>query len=157
MIQVLIEMLAAFAACVGFSVIYQTRPNRLFWCGFAAGITWGVCRLAECYTTNLFINYMIAAAFGTIMAEVLARITKAPATIYLIPAILPMVPGGSLYYTTFNIVAGNQHLARYYGKRTALAALGIAVGLVIVSVIFFYHNEYKQWKHERETANKESN
>lgn len=143
MVNVLIEMLAAFASCVGFSVIYQTRPKRLFWCGFGAAITWGICRLTECYTDNLFINYLLAAAFGTIVSEILARHTKTPATVYLIPTLLPMVPGGSLYYTTFAIVAGNHADARYYGQRTALAALGIAVGLVIVSVVVYYYNEYK--------------
>lgn len=141
--QAIIEMLAAFLACFSFSIIYRTRVNRLFWCGFCGGITWGVCRLAEAFIGNLFVDFMIAAAFGTLLSEILARLTKSPATIYLIPALLPMVPGGSLYYTTFAIVTGNPVNTKYYFKRTALAALGIAVGLVIVTVFNYYWKEIK--------------
>ena len=143
MIRALIEMLTATLACFGFSIIYQARPNRLVLCGLSGGITWGVCCLAQLLVDNLFINYMLAAAFGTLLSEFLARRTKCPATIFLIPALLPMVPGGSLYYTTFAVVMGNTADARYYGQRTALAASGIAVGLVAVSVFMYYINEIK--------------
>ncbi len=143
MIQTLIEVLGAFVACAGFSFIYKTRSNRIFWCGFSGGATWAVCCLAEYFLDNLFINFLIAAAFGTLLSEILARLTKSPATIYLIPALLPMVPGGSLYYTTFALVMGNHEDARYFGQRTAIAALGIAVGLVIVTVLTVYWNEIK--------------
>ncbi|SFQ25939.1 Uncharacterized membrane protein YjjB, DUF3815 family [Lachnospiraceae bacterium XBB1006] len=143
MMRVVIEMITATIACFGFSIIYQARPNRLVLCGLSGGITWGVCRLAEQFNSNLFIYYMIAAAFGTLLSEFLARRTKCPATIFLIPALLPMVPGGSLYYTTYAIVTGDHKGAIYYGQRTALAALGIAVGLVIVSVFMYYFNELK--------------
>lgn len=143
MTRALIEMFTAFLACFGFSIIYQARPNRLVLCGLSGGITWGVCCLAQQFTDNLFIYYMIAAAFGTLLSEFLARKTKCPATIFLIPALLPMVPGGSLYYTTFAVVTGNNADARFYGQRTALSALGIAVGLVTVSIFMYYINEFK--------------
>lgn len=143
MMRAIIEMLTATIACFGFSIIYQARPNRLVLCGLSGGITWGVCCLAQHFTDNLFIYYMIAAAFGTLLSEFLARRTKCPATIFLIPALLPMVPGGSLYYTTFAVVTGDNAGARYYGQRTALAALGIAVGLVAVSIFMYYINELK--------------
>ncbi|MBE5906162.1 MAG: threonine/serine exporter [Lachnospiraceae bacterium] len=143
MLRVFIEMLTASIACFGFSIIYQARPNRLVLCGLSGGITWGVCCLAREFNDNLFIYYMIAAAFGTLLSEFLARRTKCPATIFLIPALLPMVPGGSLYYTTYAVVTGDHKGAVYYGQNTALAALGIAVGLVTVSVLMYYYNEFK--------------
>ncbi|MGN0311765.1 MAG: threonine/serine exporter family protein [Lachnospiraceae bacterium] len=149
MTRTIIEMIAAFAACTGFSIIYSTRPNRLFLCGLGASLTWGVCCFMAPYTSNIFVNYMIAAAFGTILAECLAKWTKTPATIYLIPSLLPMVPGGSLYYTTFALVTGNQADVSYYGNRTAQAALGISVGLVIVSVLLYYQRRIEYKKDQR--------
>lgn len=143
MMKIIYEMIGAFIACVGFAMIYQGRVNRLFLCGLGAGITWGVCALCLNYSNNnIFLSYMVAAAFGTIFAEVLARLTKAPATVYLILFILPMVPGGSLYYTTYNIITCNKELASHYANATASSALGIAVGLVIVSVLIMYYNDY---------------
>lgn len=149
MTRAIIEMIAAFAACTGFSIIYSTRPNRLFLCGLSAAVTWGVCYFTAPYTSNIFVNYLIAAAFGTILSECLAKWTKTPATIYLIPSLLPMVPGGSLYYTTFALVTGNQADVSYYGNRTAQAALGISVGLVIVSVLLYYQRRIEYKKDQR--------
>ncbi len=141
MIQGFIEMAGALVACMGFALIYQNKPKRVFLAGLCGAVTWGVCLIADHYTEgNIFVSYLIAATFGTMLSEVLARVTKAPATLYLILGILPMVPGGSLYYTTYNLVMGNQGTAKYFGTRTVLAATGIAVGIIIVSVITYYIN-----------------
>lgn len=153
MTKAIIEMIAAFVSCAGFSIIYCTRPNRLVLCGLSAALTWGVCHFTGTRTDSIFVTYLIAAAFGTVLSEIFAKWTKSPATIYLIPALLPMVPGGSLYYTTFALVTGNNVDAAFYGQRTAMAALGIAVGLVIVSVLLYYQ---RQIEYRREHKKKQS-
>lgn len=146
MTEMIIQIIGAFFACIGFSIIYQTKRNRLFLCGLSAALAWAVCCLAHLKTDNIFLIYFTGAAFVTLFSEILARITKAPATIYLIPGILPMVPGGSLYYTTYALVTGDSEGVGYYGERTILAAVGIAFGLVVVSVIMYYYNGYKAKK-----------
>ena len=137
------QTVAAFIACVGFAMIHKNKPSRIFTCGLCAALTWVVCLIAGYVTDdNIFMTYFVAAAFGTLLSEIVARITKAPSTIYLIPAILPMVPGGSLYYATYGIVTGNSASASYYGERTALSGFGIAVGLVVVMIFTIYYNRH---------------
>ena len=48
------------------------------------------------------------------------------------PAILPLVPGGSLYYTMENVVHGRLEAARSYGQQTLIVALAIAAGISFV-------------------------
>ena len=78
----------------------------------------------------------------TLYAEVLARVVKAPATVFLIPSIIPLVPGGRLYYTMRAIVDGDADNAKSYAMETIVIALGIAVGIVVISLVF-YHISHK--------------
>ena len=75
---------------------------------------------------------MLAAAFAIVYAEVLARRLKTPATLFVVPAILPLVPGGSLYYTMENVVHGRMEAARSFGTQTLIAALALAAGISFV-------------------------
>ena len=67
---------------------------------------------------------------------------KAPATVFLIPSIIPLVPGGRLYYTMRAIVDGDADSAKIYAMETIVIALGIAVGIVVISLVF-YHISHK--------------
>lgn len=143
MTDALLQILGAFISCVGFAIIYRAKKKRLILSGLSAALGWAVCCIVQSQTDAIFTIYFIGAAVVTLFSEVMARVTKAPATIYLVPGLLPMVPGGSLYYTTYALVTGDKAGANYYGARTALAAIGIAFGLVVVSVIMHYYNEFK--------------
>lgn len=141
--EMLTQVLGAFISCIGFAIIYRTKKNRLILCGLSAALGWAVCYLVQTQTSTVFTIYFSGAAFVTLFSEIFARITKTPATIYLVPGLLPMVPGGSLYYTTHSLVMGDQASAKIHGTNTLLAALGIALGLVVVSVVTHYYNDYK--------------
>lgn len=141
--EVLMELLGAYICCTGFAVIFRTKKKRLFLSGISAVVGWAVCCMVEVHTDSIFTIYFMGAATVTLFSEIMARVTKAPATVYLIPGLLPLVPGGSLYYTTHALVMGDEAGAALHGNNTALAALGIAFGLVVVSVIIHYYNEFK--------------
>ena len=138
-----IQVCAAFIGCIAFSIVYKAKTSRLLFCGVGAALTWLVFALIDYKTDNLLFMAIGAAAFATIFAETFARITKAPTTIYLIPCILPLVPGGSLYYTTRALVNGQEEEFSMYGQRTIYMSLGISVGIIVVSISVFY---FKQWR-----------
>ena len=62
---------------------------------------------------------------------------KAPAIIFILPSIIVLIPGGSFYYTMSYLVNGNQQLFQEWGGRTLLSALGIAVGIIVASFVFY--------------------
>ena len=143
--QLAFESIGALIACLAFAAIHRNNPKRIIFCGLGAVISW-IAYAIVAYITHddIFISCMIAAAVGTIVSEAFARILKAPATIFLVMAILPLVPGGSLYYATFYLVTKDQVNARINGMATALSALGIAVGLILVSVAINLKKEILQ-------------
>ena len=87
----LIQVCAVFIGCSAFAVLYKVKPKRIIFCGIGASCTWLAYALTSMATENVLLISIAAAAFATLFAETFARITKAPATIYLIPSIFPQI------------------------------------------------------------------
>ena len=81
---------------------------------------------------SAFLPPLFAAAFALSYSELMAKALKTPATLFVIPAIIPLVPGGSLYYTMSYAVHRDVANARLYGTRTLETALAIAAGISFV-------------------------
>jgi uncharacterized membrane protein YjjB (DUF3815 family) len=65
----------------------------------------------------------------------MARWRKTPATLFVIPGMVPLVPGSSLYNTMSYAVRGEMEAARAYGTKTLLCALAIAAGISFVTAL----------------------
>lgn len=138
----LLQLLGAFVACFFFSIIYHAKKKRLALCALSGVVGWSAYLIAEWLQFDYFACYMLAAAVVTLYAELMARFTKTPSTIYLITGILPLVPGGSLYYATSALVANDNAKFNYYSHQTIITALSISVGIIAVTLFFYYFNRY---------------
>ena len=72
----------------------------------------------------------LAAVSISLFSEVMARVRRCPVTGYLLVALLPLVPGGGIYYAMRYCVAGETQafldmLLHTLGMAAALAAGGI--------------------------------
>lgn len=77
-----------------------------------------------------------AAAFlASAVAEALARWRKCPATLFLVPGIIPLVPGIEFYQAMFAVVSGHPLTALSYAGQALLWGAGIAGGVAAVSLI----------------------
>lgn len=83
-------------------------------------------------------------------SEILARIYKAPVTMFLIVGILPLVPGAGIYYTMEYCVSGNQIAFGQSLVHTLAVAGALALGIVLISslfrfcMLFWYHRKKKK-------------
>lgn len=122
---------------LGFCLFFKIRRDKLIY-GCIGGL---LTSLFFCICSDLGLSVLmrnlIPTIVGTLYAEVIARIVKAPTIVFLIPAVIPLTPGGTLYYTMSAIVEGDMVKAQQQGEITLLVALGIAVGIVFISVIFY--------------------
>lgn len=96
---------------------------------------WIIYILASQFTPNAFVTNMLAASFATLYSEILARIKKAPTTVFLIPSIMPMIPGGGLFYTMSAVISNDTVLFEKYFVTTIETALGISIGIMFMSLI----------------------
>ena len=82
---------------------------------------------------EVFLSSLAAATAICLWSETLARVRKAPANIFLIPGIIPLLPGGALYYTMNALISGDVATVIQKGQETGLVALGIVGGILIAS------------------------
>ena len=71
-------------------------------------------------------------------SELCARILKAPSNVFLVPGIIPLLPGGALYYTMYGIVNSNSKMLYRNGIDTVIMTVGIATGIVVGTVTINY-------------------
>ena len=130
--KLIIELGTAFIGSLGFALMFHVR--RVFWIPGALGgmLSWGIYLLGTSQTEGVFIPCLLASAFAALYAEVLARILKAPATIFFIPSVVPLIPGSTLYYTMSYAVQGAWDTSGTYGFLTVQYALSIASGISLV-------------------------
>ena len=86
-------------------------------------------------TDSLFWAAFISSVAATVLSELNARLRKAPAIVVLMPAVISIVPGGYLYRTVRDLVKGSIPEAINQLGGAAAVALGIAGGIVAVSII----------------------
>ena len=125
--------LYAFLACASFCFIFQVRrPLFILLCSLNGAVSWWVYLLAEPLGSEVG-RYFVATLAVSALAELLARILKAPATIFLVIGIIPLVPGGGLYYTMDYLINGNYPMFSQTGFQTAACAGAIAAGASMVT------------------------
>lgn len=141
-----VELIASLCGTCGFCLFFNVKRDKLIY-GLIGSLI-AIITLCICDDIDLpiLVQNMIAAMCATLYSEITARIVKAPATVFIISSIIPLTPGGSLYYTMSAVVDQDAMLFEYHGARTVLTALGIALGIVIISVIFYQinHRDVKQ-------------
>ena len=131
-IDVITQLAAAFVGSLGFALVFGMRKKYLFAASLGALLGWGVYLAADALLASGFLPPLFAAAFALSYSELMAKLLKTPATLFVIPAIIPLVPGGSLFYTMSYAVHRDLANARAYGSQTLETALAIAAGISIV-------------------------
>ena len=130
--EIIMQLAAAFVGSLGFAMVFGMRRRYLFFSSLGALLGWGVYLLADYFLESAFLPPLFAAAFAVSYSEIMAKALKTPATLFVIPAIIPLVPGGSLFYTMSYAVRGDAEGARLSGIQTLESALAIAFGISLV-------------------------
>ena len=82
---------------------------------------------------NDLAQYLISTIVVSAFSEVMARVFKAPITGFLTISIVPLVPGGGIYYTMEHCVMGETDLFIERAIHTIAIAGAISIGVLIVS------------------------
>jgi Uncharacterized conserved protein len=123
-------------ATLGFGVLFNIRGKKLVIGALAGGIAWFAYLMFYKLTHSDITSFFLATILAASYAEIMARIFKTPVTSFVICAIIPLVPGGGMYYTVLKVIRGNITDALSSGIKTIGIAGAIAVGIFFVSMIF---------------------
>lgn len=143
LLQILWKLVMAALGAVGFSILFFIRPKRLPWAALGGIITCGVYLLVQLLLGGEFIPNLAGSFFGAVFSESLARVTKAPVPIYLVPCMITLVPGGLLYRTMSHFIQGEYGQAGSFGLAALAVAAGIAGGIMAASVFGMVYNRLR--------------
>ena len=129
----LLQIVTGFLGSFGFAIIFNIRGKKLIFTALGGFLSWTIFVLLKFLTPNEPIRYFLVAVLISLYAEILARLLKTPTTTFVITSLIPLIPGGSLYYTMSSAFSGNvtQFLDR--GLYTMQLAVALALGIVLNS------------------------
>ena len=146
MISILINSLHAIMATLGFGIIFNIRGKNLIFSSIGGGISWFFYLLTKSLFSSIVLSMFIGAIVGSIYCEIMARVRKVPVTIFIICAIIPLVPGSGMYYAMYNSIIGNTSEFLNISISTISQALAIALGIIFVSSITKLITQIKKMK-----------
>lgn len=129
----IIPTFGALIATLGFGVMFNIRGRKLIASAFGGAL--GYVIYSVCVQANLGepLAMFIASGAFTIYGEILARRLKAPVTLFIVCALIILVPGGGMYRTMLAIIQGNLNNAVQIGLSSLASAGSLALGTIFVS------------------------
>lgn len=128
------QAIVSFMGTVAFAILFG-MPKRLYLSTGIIGMAgWLIYTLLVRYTscTVVIATFFAMAAIG-IMSRYFSVWKKAPSTIFIIAGIIPIVPGGGIFWTVYYLMT-NQFADAFQAGFTAIKVmLAIVLGIVLSS------------------------
>ena len=134
-IEILIIVISGVVGTFGIVLLFGAEAKKIPWTLLAAALTSAAYEIVFRMGGGYFLASFVAAALVAAYSDIMAHILKTPATVIITAGIVPLVPGGMLYYTMLGAV--NSDAAMFYekGQGVLLIAAGLAVGVIAVTAI----------------------
>ena len=130
------QIIGAFIAVLTLSVLFSIPKKFLIYSGIVGAIGWFVYLISmhNGYkeTTSVFIATLVVA----LISHTFARVFKAPVTVFLIPGIIPMVPGVGMYRIVYSMISEDHAMSGFYFTNTLQIAGLIAIAIFIMDTVF---------------------
>ncbi len=138
--QELIQILSGFIGSFCFGILFNMRGKRLLAAAFGGLLSWGLFVTISYIIPSEPINYFLVAAVISLYSEILARIIKTPAAPIVTTALIPLIPGGSLYYTMASAFDSDFSVFLEKATYTLKLASALALGIIVVTAIFHLYS-----------------
>ncbi len=129
--DMIIQLISGAIGSLGFAIIFHVQKKYAVHVLSGSIICWFVYLAATAWFggNEIFLPTLISGFVTAIYAEILARVCKAPSTVFFMTSIIPLIPGRLLFYFMQAIVQEQYSKVSEYGSSTFLTALGIALGM----------------------------
>jgi len=128
-------VLLSFVATAGFALNFKLWNKKHL---LVASISGAAGYAAYLFFSTIFDTQGMPTLFGALVVGLLgewfSRRIKAPALIIILPGIIPLVPGRSLYATMLHFVQEDFWMATDQAVQTLFVAGGIALGILLASL-----------------------
>lgn len=134
MIVLLKSLLNGFVTAASFAFIYRVPQKQVLRCGLIGAA--GLFVFALTGYLGQVAAYFLAATLVALLSEITARMAREPVIVFLIPGVIPLVPGGMAYTTMLSFLQ-NDYPGGFEQLAVMLFAAGaIAGGITVTSSAF---------------------
>lgn len=135
MTEIITQLITGMLGSLGFALLFGLKKRYLIAAAFGGLLNWGLYLFGMHWWNTIFFAGLLASAASALYSEIMARLKKAPATLFFITSVIPLIPGRALYYTCSNAVIRNWSETKSYANITLQYALSIAAGACIIWAI----------------------
>ncbi|EOL45937.1 threonine/serine exporter family protein [Enterococcus caccae] len=135
MASILTQFSFSFLAAAAYAIITNVPRRSLIACGISGASGWMFYWFAIQLGANAALGSLLGALSVAAVSFVCSRKLKLPVTIFNIPGMVPLVPGGLAYQAVRNLVIGNYETAIASMVQAIMIAGAIALGLVLSEVL----------------------
>ncbi len=134
--SLLAHAVGGFGAVVTLSLIFCVPRRFLIWAGFTGAAGWCVYQGHLTTGAGEMPAMFLAALLVAVISHLFARRFRAPVSIFLVPGVLPLVPGVGMYRIVYYILQEESATAGYYFLYTLQMAGMIAIAIFITDTLF---------------------
>jgi len=128
-------VLLAAASALLFGVVYQCQWRAVLLAGVVAALGWGADQaLASVPHLTVLPTFAGALVVGA-LAEVAAVWRRQPVSLFVVPAIIPFVPGYEAYQSLLTLIRGQFVTGLSLGLSALVVAGSLAVGLALATAL----------------------
>ncbi len=131
----LLQFIFAFLATVGFCILFNIPKEAIIKSSCIGAAGWIAFMYSNTKLESIVFASFIGACVVATISEIFARKFKEAVTVFVIPGILPLVPGAGMYNTMLAIIEKNFSKSAIIGTETMFMAGSIATAILIVSSI----------------------
>ena len=131
-----IQLMAALLGSLGFAALFNIRGKKLIFATIGGFLSCATYLAAACINANPYFCGFISTVLTTLYAEVMARMVKTPATVFLVSATIPLIPGAALYRAMNCLMYRNYAGFSKEGTYTLLFAASMSAGITFTTVVF---------------------
>lgn len=143
----IIQIISGCVGTSGFGVLFNIRGKKLLLGALGGLIAWSLYVIFSLFIHNEAVIYLLVSTITSLYAELLAIKLRTPTTSFLIISLIPLIPGGSLYYTMAYALSGNMDSFISKAVSTLQLAAALSLGIIIVLSVFKHiHLSRKAYK-----------
>ena len=135
--QIVLRCIGAFGGTLGYAFLLNAPLSTVLPASLTGLLGYVLYELLVVFSScGMIFSYFLATVIITVLCEIEARIMRMPSTIFLLTALVPLVPGYTFYCAMLAIVEHNGAAFAAYGLEAVQIVAVIAVGAAVTSTFF---------------------
>lgn len=130
--SLLTQFIYAGLATFGFTIIFRVPKKDILLCSLIGALGWTTYQIAFGYGFTPVMACFLGACTVALLSDICSKLLKDASTIFIIPGIMPLVPGAGMYKMMLELIHNDMSGFATEATQTLMTAGAIAVGLLVM-------------------------